>query len=144
MQSIPRLKTVMTPFPHTVDIAAPLAEVRSFMREHHIRHLPVMEEGQLAGIVTDRDIKLLLGPDFDFPDESELTARDAYQPEVYVVDINSRLDDVLLDMAGQRIGSALVTRKGQIAGVLTVTDVCRAFGEYLKALHPDDSGDTAA
>jgi hypothetical protein len=47
-------------------------------------------------------------------------------------------------MAGQRIGSALVTREGHIAGVLMVTDVCDAFGEYVKALHSDDGGDEAA
>ncbi len=139
----PRLKSVMTPFPYTVDIGAPIAEVREFMREKQIRHLPVTEEGQLAGIVTDRDIKLILGPDFEYPPERELTARDVYQPEVYVVDIDTRLDAVLIEMAERRIGSALVTRQGRIAGVLTVTDVCRAFGEHLKEMYPGGDDEAA-
>ncbi len=134
----PRLKNIMTPFPHTVDIAAPIHQVREFMREHRIRHLPVTKDGELAGILTDRDIKLMLGPDFDYPDESTLTAGDVCQPDAYVVDINTRLDTVLLEMAERRIGSALVTRNGKMAGVLTVTDVCRAFGELLREFYPDE------
>lgn len=140
----PKLKSVMTPFPHTVDIQAPIDEVRTFMQERQIRHLPVTEEGQLAGIVTDRDIKLVLGPDFDYPSARELTARDVYQPEAYVVDIDTRLDAVLEEMSERRIGSALVTRKGRLAGLLTVTDVCRAFAEHLRKWYPDDGGDAAA
>ena len=128
----------MTPFPHTVDIGAPISQVRAFLQEHRIRHLPVTEEGALAGIITDRDIKLILGPDFDYPDADTLTARDVYQPDVFVVDINTRLDAVLTEMAERRIGSALVTRKGRMAGVMTVTDVCRAFAEHLREFYPGD------
>lgn len=144
MLKAPRLKNVMTPFPHTVDIEAPILQVREFMREHRIRHLPVTRDGALVGIITDRDIKLMLGPDFDFPDESTLTAGDAYQPDAYVVDIDTRLDAVLLDMAERRIGSALITRKDRMAGVLTVTDVCRAFGEHLREFYPEEGDGEAA
>jgi CBS domain-containing protein len=60
----PQLKNVMTPFPYSVDVEAPVDEAERFMREHKIRHLPVMEKGVLKGVITDRDIKLMLGPDW--------------------------------------------------------------------------------
>jgi CBS domain-containing protein len=41
------------------------------MREHRFRHLPVMSGGEIVGVLTDRDIKLVLGPDFGSPDERD-------------------------------------------------------------------------
>jgi CBS domain-containing protein len=68
----------MTPFPYSVDVDAPLADAHKVMREHNFRHLPVMSHGAVAGILTDRDIKLILGPDFAHPEERDLKVRDAY------------------------------------------------------------------
>ncbi len=83
-------------------------------------------------MLSDRDIKLLLGPDFAYPEPSELTVGDAYQPQSYSVDLNTPLDVVLLEMAARHIGSALVTRKGRLAGIFTATDACREFGLLLQ------------
>jgi len=38
----------------------------------------------------------------------------------------------LIEMAERRIGSAIVTRKGEIAGLFTATDACRCFAEHLR------------
>ena len=82
----PQILAFMTPFPFSIDVEAPLAEAHAFLRERRIRHLPVTREGVLAGILTDRDIKLALGPDLGSPPERELRVSDVYQPECYVVD----------------------------------------------------------
>lgn len=133
---MPTVKSVMTPFPHAVALDAPLSAAREFLSAHRIRHLPVVDGERLVGIVTDRDIKLLLGPDFDYPPESELSVRDAYVENAYVVDLNEPLDGVLATMAERRLGSAVVTRKEKLAGVLTATDVCRAFARFLRETYP--------
>ena len=125
------IKTAMTPFPHSVEIKAPIREAQSFMREYQIRHLPVTEDGTLMGLVTDRDIKLLLGPDFDYPKPSELTVSDAMVEEAYVVDVDTPLVDVVKRMSDRRLGSALVTRNGKLAGVFTSTDACRVLADCL-------------
>ncbi len=54
-------------------------------------------------------------------------------PESYVVDAQTPLDEVLDHMASHRIGSALVTSNGELAGIFTATDACRAFAEFLRA-----------
>lgn len=77
MKRAPQLKNVMTPFPHAVDADAPIDDAVQFMRQHKIRHLPVTTKGALKSVVTDRDIKLVLGPDFAYPDGRELKVRDA-------------------------------------------------------------------
>lgn len=144
MRRIPAVKSVMTAFPYSIDITAPIHEARLFMREHAIRHLPVVEAGVLVGIVTDRDIKLILGPDFAYPQESDLTVRDVYLDDAYEVDLEEPLDNVLANMAERHIGSVLVTREGKLAGVFTVTDACRAFAEHLRAQFHPHGGDDAA
>ncbi len=144
MRKIPAVKSVMTPFPYSVSIDAPIEVARQFMVRHKIRHIPVVEEDRLVGVVTDRDIKLILGPDFDYPPAKELTVRDVVVPESYVVDLEERLDTVLLHMADNRIGSVLVTRKGKLAGLFTVTDACRCYGELLRDLVSTERGDDIA
>jgi acetoin utilization protein AcuB len=144
MKRIPSIKTVMTPFPYSVEAAAPVAEAQEFMREHRIRHLPVVEDGKLAGIVSDRDIKLVLGPDFAYPNAAELKIRDVMIRDPYIVDLGTRLDEVLDHMAKNQLGSALVTREGRLAGVFTMTDACRAFAEYLREQFRRSGGDDAA
>ncbi len=138
----PQLKSAMTPFPYSVDVGAPVSEALEFMREHKIRHLPVMEHGNLKGVISDRDINLALGPDFAYPDANELKVRDAMIADCYVVDLHTPLHAVLRHLAEQRLGSALVTRRGKLAGVFTLTDACRAFADYLEG-SPVDEDDVA-
>jgi CBS domain-containing protein len=144
MKRLPSIKTVMTPFPYSVDANASVDEALQFMRQHKIRHLPVTEDGVLAGIVSDRDIKLMLGPDFAYPEGSDLKVRSAIVADSYTVDLSTPLDEVLSHMAEHRLGSALVTRKGKLAGVFTSTDGCRAFAEYLRSHFRIPGDDEAA
>ena len=131
MKSCPQVISVMAPFPHAVDIAASVRTAREFMREHQVRHLPVTENHELTGLITDRDIKRAFGPDFDYPNENELTVRDIYVADPYIVDVSCPLDEVLMVMAERHIGSTLVTKHGKLSGIVTSTDIFRAFAIFL-------------
>lgn len=144
MKQIPAIKSVMTPFPHSVSVDAPIKEAKKFMLDHRIHHLPVTDNEQLVGVLSDRDIKLFLGPDFDYPNEDEVVVKDVYMDHPYIVDLNERLDRVLLTMAEKHIGSALVTRHGKLAGVFTSTDACKSFAEHLHNQFGPTSGNDAA
>jgi CBS domain-containing protein len=97
----------------------------------------VTDNGQLAGIITDRDIKLLLGPELGSPDPKELTVEDAYVAESYVVDLETPLVDVLAAMIEHHLGAALVTGHGRLAGIFTAVDACRVLHDDLKSRwHP--------
>lgn len=143
MSDLPKLKNVMTPFPYSVDAEAPIDAAVEFMRRHQIRHLPVTAKGALTSLVSDRDIKLVLGPDFASPSSRELTVRDAMVKECYIVDLATPLAEVLRHMATERIGSAVVTRRGKLAGVFTANDACRAFADYLEDVAAIDGDDAA-
>jgi len=122
----------MTPFPYSIEIDAPLAEAHALMREHRFRHLPVMSKGTIVGMLSDRDIKLVLGPDFDRPDESELKVGDAYVEQPCVVPASAPVARVARTMAERHIGSAIVTKDGKLVGIFTVTDACRALAQVLE------------
>ena len=144
MKPPPSLKKAMTPFPYSVERGAPLAEARQVMDQYRVRHLPVTEGHELVGIITDRDLRSALALPMNRRVVSNLTVKDLYVSDAYVVDLNEPIETVLLTMAARQIGSALVTRQGRLAGVFTAVDACRSFGEYIEEIFPRPDGDEAA
>src|SRR5262249_18418136 len=55
-----RVSDLMTPKPITVGRETPMLEARQRMLEERIRHLVVVDDARVVGIVTDRDIRLNL------------------------------------------------------------------------------------
>lgn len=49
------IKTVMTARMVTVNLNASVAECSRLMEQHHVRHLPVVDQGQIVGVVAMRD-----------------------------------------------------------------------------------------
>lgn len=143
MSTMPHVMTVMTPFPYTIGLDEPVAAARALMKEHDIRHLPVKDEhGELVGLVTDRDIKLVMGAYVDQPANEGALVRHACVLEVYSVEMDTPLDEVLDDMIERHIGSALVTKEGRLAGIFTGVDACRMLADLLRARFT--GGDEAA
>ena len=120
----------MTPFPHFVEINAPVRTAGEMMDAHQIHHLPVMSEGKLVSVVTNHDIQLARqGP-------ADARVRDICVRKTYVVELSEPLDRVLQQMAERHLGSALVVKDGKLVGIFTISDACRAFCELLRALFP--------
>lgn len=142
MRTIPSVKAYMTPFPHAIDVEAPLAEARQAMRRWDVRHLPVKRGDRLVGVVTDRDLKLALGPYVDGASDTDIRVRHACVLSAYTVDLATPVDQVVATMVQERIGSALVTKDGRLAGIFTLIDAARCL---LGLLRPDPGpGDQAA
>ena len=137
------IKQVMTPFPYSVSTEDALDTAVELMRKHEIRHLPVVSGDELVGVLSDRDVHLLrenltIGQRLD-----ALTVGDACVRDIYVVDLNELLVNVLANMARRHIGSTLVTKQGKLAGLFTVTDACRVFADYLQDELPHGGSDVA-
>lgn len=128
----PSIGTFMTTFPYAVDADAEVLEARRLMLQHRIRHLPVVRGDELVGLVSDRDIKLMLGPEFDNPNPHEITVADVMIDEPYVVDLDTPLAEALRHMADTHIGAVLITRSGGLAGIFTASDACRHFASMLE------------
>jgi acetoin utilization protein AcuB len=131
---IQQVKDVMTPFPHFVDVDQSVSAAREQMVQHGVGHLPVKEDGELTGIVSERDLSLAAA----LSKIDGVSLAEIYQRELYVVDLHTRMDVVVAEMAKRRVATALVIRDGRLAGILTATDVCRLYGELLVSLAPPD------
>jgi acetoin utilization protein AcuB len=122
---IPPVGAAMTPFPYFVEQSDPVEVAERLMREHAIRHVPVLRNGRVVGIVSARAPHVVVS-------------------DPYVVEIATSLDEVVATMAERRIGSAVVVKHGKLAGILSVTDVCRVLAEVLRETHLRSPGDDAA
>ena len=144
MDHIPTIGSVMTPFPHVVQVNASVLAARALMVEHEVRHLPVKDGNVLVGVLTDRDLKRALDPGLGLSPKEELFVQDVFVPHAYVVEVGAPLDEVLEQLSSRHIGSALVTKNGRLVGIFTLTDAARIFCRHLRLLFPSKSDDGVA
>lgn len=128
-KAIPHIQKYMTTSPHSVGPEQTLATAHSMMREHHIRHLPVLQGGKLVGMLTERDVALIAS--MQGASEKITTVEDAMSSDVYAVTPDAPLDEVASEMAEKKYGSTVVLQNNKIVGIFTTTDVCRALSELL-------------
>ena len=128
-KAIPTVQKYMTTSPHTIGSDQTLARAHAVLREHAIRHLPVLRGGKLVGMLTERDLALVEA--LDGVDANEVTVDDAMSGEVYTVRPDAPLDEVVREMASKKYGSAVVVQNHKVVGIFTAVDVCSAFAELL-------------
>ncbi len=133
----PLLATSMTPFPHSVKLDARIEDACALMSTHSIRHIPVSDGLRVVGVITDRDVK---AAERLVPNLQTYPVSVAYVDAPYVVDIRTRMDEVLEEMVDRHIGSAIVTRRDKLVGIFTYVDACRVFAAHIRELRGDDSG----
>lgn len=109
MKSIPTVQKYMTTQPHTIGYDQTLAKAKEIMSEYRIRHLPVLKNEKLVGVVTDRDVSLLLS--FKDTDPQKTYVYEVYSELPYSTSPEAHLDEVVAYMAEKKYGSALVVSK---------------------------------
>jgi acetoin utilization protein AcuB len=112
-----------------------ILDARSLMLKERIRHLLVTEDdGRLVGIVTDRDIRLNLPSQATSLSVWEinhlltkLTVGEVMTRTVITIGSGSAARDAAVLMLDHSIGALPVTDRGQLIGIITETDIMRAF-----------------
>lgn len=128
----------MTPKPQTVSAETPVMEAMQRLREGGYRRLPVTRDGKLIGIVTDRDLKeatpskatTLSVYELNYL-LSKLTVKDVMKAPVITVRADEPIEHAALLMEEHRISGLPVLDGGTLAGILTITDLTRAFVSFL-------------
>lgn len=128
-KAIPTIQKYMTTAPHSIGTEQTLAHAHEVLRQHHIRHLPVLEGGQLVGMLTQRDLALV--ETLKDVDPRNVKVEDAMSTEVYTVSPEAPLDEVVGEMAEKKYGSAVVVSNHKVVGIFTTVDVCSALADLL-------------
>jgi acetoin utilization protein AcuB len=127
---IPSIQKFMTTSPHSIGVEQSLSKAHAMMREHGIRHLPVLHGGKLLGMLTERDLRLV--ESLAGVDPTKVKVEDAMSTVIYSVGPDSPLDEVVATMAEHKYGSAVVMHNEKVVGIFTTVDACRALAELLR------------
>ena len=130
-KAMPLVKKYMSTDIQTIGDEQPMAVAHRMMHEQHVRHLPVLHEGKLVGIVSDRDLNLL--GSMSSVDPKLVPVSEAMTPNPYVVTPDTALDEVVTTMAEKKYGSAVVCDNKKVVGIFTTVDACAAFATMLNA-----------
>lgn len=130
-----RVDELMTRNPITVKVDTGVLEARHMMVEKQIRHLLVVgSDGLLAGIVTDRDIRLNLPSQATSLSVWEvnhlltkLTVGEVMTKTVITVGPERDARAAATLMLDHKIGALPVTDGGKLIGIVTETDILRGF-----------------
>jgi acetoin utilization protein AcuB len=129
MKTIPAIQNFMSTCPHTIGVEQTMSVAHRMMREHGVRHLPVLRHGRVVGLVSDRDLNVI--ENLSGVDPTRVTVEEAMTQAPYVVSPDEPLDQVVMTMASKKYGSAIVVQHEKVVGIFTTVDACRAFGELL-------------
>jgi acetoin utilization protein AcuB len=126
---IPTVQKYMTTSPHTVGEDQPMAVAHRMMREHHIRHLPVLRGAKIVGLISDRDLNFV--ETLKDVDPRKDLVSEAMTADPYFVSPDAPLDEVVSEMAEHKYGCAVVVQHDRVVGIFTTVDACTAFAELL-------------
>jgi acetoin utilization protein AcuB len=129
-----RVRDVMSMSPVTIPPSLSVHEAHTLMQQRKVRHLPVLQDGCLVGMVSDRDIRLVLPS----PATSlavweirhlldKLTVGEMMTCFVMTTAPDCLMTEAVGRMLGHRVGALPVVEDRRLVGILTRTDVLRAF-----------------
>jgi acetoin utilization protein AcuB len=118
----------------------PINEVLAMFRNEHIRRAPVIKEGKLVGIVSERDL-LNASPSSATTLSvwemnyliSKVRAKDVMTKKVITVDKDTPIEEAARIMADKKIGGLPVTSSDKVVGMITETDLFKVFLELMGA-----------
>lgn len=125
-----------------------LLDARRLMAEHHIRHLPIVEEGnRLAGLVTQRDIlaaadsTLIVDPEAAGNHEQYIALSSFMTLDVHSIDEHASLRGAALYLQKNKVGCLPVVNGETLVGIITDSDfvtVAITLMEQIEETEPEE------
>jgi acetoin utilization protein AcuB len=120
----------MTLQPQTIEAKDNLENARKLMTRFGIRHLPVVDNGIVIGILSEREVNLANG--IESMDLKQILVIDVCSERPYIVHPETPLRDAVGVMAQKHFGSAIVMENAKLVGIFTTVDACRALHDLLQ------------
>ena len=124
----------------TISPEMPIVDALNLMKREHIRRTPVVKDGKLVGIVSDKDL-LNASPspatslsvwEMNYL-LSKITVKDVMTKKVMTVEEDTPIEEAARIMADNKIGGLPVLREEQLVGIITETDLFKVLLELMGA-----------
>lgn len=116
--------------PVTIKRTALLQDAVQLMKDHSIRHLPVMEDKQLVGFISESDLR-----QFFFPSMVEdIPVHQVMVLNPITINANASIEAAARLIHDYKIGGLPVLDKKKLVGVITASDLLFAFIEVMGLL----------
>lgn len=132
------VRDYMTANPTTLGPAQSLLDAAILMRTSGFRHIPIVQDGQLVGMLSDRDVARLT-PTMLLPHSA--SEHNEVMEETLIGKVMTRepittapdapLSDIAESFVVGKLGSMAVMDNGELVGIITVRDLVRALYDYL-------------
>lgn len=134
------VQEVMSSEPYAADVTSTIGQVMRMLTEADIRHLPIVEDGALVGIISDRDLREIIPSvldRFERPDEAKRALSrpvdDVMSSDVLSVYPESDLTEAIDLMIEWKIGAVPVVEPDslKLVGIISYVDALRAARDLL-------------
>src|ERR687896_1026563 len=131
------VRDAMTGDPRSIGVSASVIEAARLMREQHIGSLPITDDQQLVGMITDRDITTRVVA--EAADPQRTSVGDVYSRDLISVEPDKDLEEALQLMARHQVRRLPVVENGRLVGIVAQADIAlkddqKKTGELVEAI----------
>ncbi len=135
------VKEVMSKNPVTTGPTAKLRAVNKLMKANKIRHVPVIKNKKLIGIVTEKDIRYAMIPE-KIPGKKipqgwnldHLKVQDIMTNNAITISQEAQVEEAARIIYSYKIGALPVMKSGKLVGIISVMDILGIFIEMMGML----------
>jgi acetoin utilization protein AcuB len=108
--------------------------LRNLMNTHGIRHLPIVRDAKVVGVISDRNLRF--AQTLSEAHKIQITAADIMATDPVMVTSGAMLDEVAFVMSEKKIGSVIIIDEetSNFIGIFTLTDALNALIEITRAV----------
>jgi acetoin utilization protein AcuB len=130
------VRDVMTPAPNCITSSTSVLDVVRMFHAKEFRHLLVTDSrGRLLGLVSDRDVLRIIGPDRQLDQDrlAEIPTLDIMSTDLITMTPDTSLSQATSEMLGNGISCLPVLADEKLVGILTGTDLQAVLEVLLEA-----------
>jgi len=133
------LKDVMVKNPYTIDINESFSKVWELLTEHGIRHLPVVENNRMRGLISSRDLYRIVSPRrtedgtcfYGKEVLDRYILKQVMTKDVFTLSPSDTISKAIDVMVNRKYGCVpLVDEHGHLAGIVTPIDILKKLAVY--------------
>jgi CBS domain-containing protein len=138
------VRDAMTEDPRSIGASASVVEAARLMREEHIGSLPITDDEQLLGMITDRDITTRVVAEAADPETTSVG--DVYSRDLITVEPDTDLEEALALMARHQVRRLPVVENDRLVGIVAQADIALTenetrTGELVEAISEPSEGE---